>query len=66
MCPYGYIVREILSRAREFGRTEFVHEYRESNEDAHILARSSVYSSVGRHVWFMASPDGVCITRNVE
>ncbi|TVU33601.1 hypothetical protein EJB05_25426, partial [Eragrostis curvula] len=55
---YGHIVQEIKERAGGFRSTEFVH--------AHNLARGSIYANVGRHVWFMAPPDGVCITRIIE
>jgi hypothetical protein len=47
-------------------KKKFIHEYLESNKDAHILARSSICNSFGRHVWFIAPPDGVCITQIVE
>ena len=46
---YGPIVREINVR-RSFTRADFVFEGRKSNVDAHILARISVNSSIGRHV----------------
>ena len=43
-----------------FERAEVVHEGRASNTDAHALARSSIYESLERHVWFFDPPDGVC------
>lgn len=39
---YGQVVKEIKERPRDFRITEFVHETRTSNVDAHNLARSSV------------------------
>jgi len=39
---------------------EFVHEKREAKQDAHVLARSSLSSFIGRQIWFFDSPDGVC------
>lgn len=57
---YGHIVQEIKARARGFTLVEFVHEGRRSNGDAHILARSSMYDDIGRHVWLLAPPEGVC------
>ena len=57
---YGPIVLEIKTRTGSFTRVEFVHEGRYSNVDAHCLTRSSVNFLVGRHVWFVAPPDGVC------
>ena len=62
---YGPIVREINVR-RSFMRAEFVHEGRKSNVDAHLLARSSVNLSIGRHVWFLEPPDGVCNSYVIE
>ena len=57
---YNRIVKEIKAYAAAFQGLEFVHEKRESNQDAHVLARSTLFSSVGRHVWFFDPPDGVC------
>jgi hypothetical protein len=55
MGGYGQIIREIMAGGRSF-----VHENRQANNDAHFLARSSIYSQMGRHVWFLAPSDGVC------
>jgi hypothetical protein len=33
---------------------------RRSNVDAHNLARSSIHASLGRHVWLLDPPEGVC------
>jgi len=55
-----HIVKEIKADAAAFQGMEFVHEKRESNHNAHVLARSTLFSSVGRHVWFFDPPDGVC------
>ena len=34
--------------------------YRDSNADAYRIARSLIHAKLGRHVWFLNSPDGVC------
>jgi hypothetical protein len=47
-------------RASDFAVVSFVHDKRTSNGDAHKVARSSVYDSLGRHVWFISSYDGIC------
>ena len=60
MGSYGQIIREIMAGGRSFEAVEFVHENRQANNDAHLLARSSIYSQMGRYVWFLAPPDGVC------
>jgi hypothetical protein len=28
--------------------------------DAYNIVRSCIYIELGRHVWFVSSPDGVC------
>jgi hypothetical protein len=38
-----------------FGQVEEVHEVRTANGDADRLAKSSIYSQLGRHVWFFLS-----------
>ena len=57
---YGHIVREIKAEMTSFTKANFVHEGRNSNGDAHRIARSSIYNDVGRYVWFIDPPDGVC------
>jgi hypothetical protein len=39
---------------------DIAHEGRESNVDAHILARHCIYEYVGRHVWLLSPPYGIC------
>jgi len=63
---YGHVVREIKARAADFNEVSFVHEGREANGDAHRLAKGSLYESLGRHVWFLAPPDGVCTAVNIS
>ena len=57
---YGHIVMEIKAGAARFVDAQFIHEGRNSNGDAHRLARSSIFEAVGRHVWLLTPPDGVC------
>ncbi|XP_066347900.1 uncharacterized protein [Miscanthus floridulus] len=47
MTPYGHIIREIKSCMASFALVEVVYESRNSNGDAHRLAKSSIYESVG-------------------
>ena len=42
-----------------FMSAELVHESRNSSAGAHRLAKSSVYESIGRHVWLLSPPHGV-------
>jgi hypothetical protein len=53
-------VQEIKARAGDFVNAQLVHEGRVSNGDAHRLARGSISRDLGRHVWFLAPPEGVC------
>ena len=60
---YSHIIREIQSSTSGFAETTIVHEGRSSNKEAHNLAQLGVTLPVGRHVWFIDPPDGVCIPR---
>ena len=66
MSRYGHVIREIKVAMASFKGAEVVHEGRASNIDAHTLARSSIYESEGRHVWFFYPTDGVCTSYNVN
>jgi hypothetical protein len=59
MGHYGQIVQEIKAAATCFQSIKFIHERRESNVDAHNLARSCLYKGLGRHVWFISAPMGI-------
>ena len=50
MGRYGHVVKEISARMESFASAELVHEGRCSNVDAHVLAKGSLYHSLGRHV----------------
>jgi predicted transposase YbfD/YdcC len=62
---YAHVILEIKARSREFESVVLVHENRKNNKEAHTLARSSLYNEVGRHVWLVAPPEGVCIPHNI-
>jgi hypothetical protein len=55
---YGPIIFEIKRRMESFAIVDF--EGRQSNFDAHQLAKSSVSLDFGRHVWLISPPFGVC------
>ena len=57
---YGHVVREIQASSSCFESFDFVHEGRESNGDAHSLARSSVLFELRKQVWFFEPPEGIC------
>jgi hypothetical protein len=52
--PLWLACSEIKAAVSMFCAVELVvHESRRSNGDAYNLARGSIYSSPGRHVWFL-------------
>ena len=53
--------REIKARSLLFDEVYFCHERRSSNKEAHNIARRSIYDVIGRYVWLLAPPSGVCI-----
>jgi ribonuclease HI len=57
---YGNVIKEIRDTMKLFGQVEVVREGRTSNGDADRLAKSSIYSQLGRYVWFFDPPEGVC------
>ena len=58
---YGQIIRELEETTLGFQAVEFAHEGRQSNVEAHGLARGSIYSDLGRLVWLLNPPEGVCM-----
>jgi hypothetical protein len=47
---YGKVIKEIRDTMKLFGQVEVVHEGRTAIGDADILAKSSIYSPLGRQV----------------
>jgi ribonuclease HI len=62
---YSMVLDEVKDDARLLAEASFRHENRASNGEAHRLARFAVSSSVGRQVWLIQPPDGLCILNNV-
>ena len=50
----------MLAGMASFASVEVVYESRNSNGDAHRLAKSLIYGSVGRHVRLFFPTNGVC------
>ena len=63
---YGHVIQEIKAREGSFVSSEFVHEGRACNADAHKLARSSIYCELGRQVWFLSPPVGICASVSIN
>jgi hypothetical protein len=55
----GNVIKEIRFTLSTFVEAELVHKGGDANVDADRLAKSSTYSSLGRHVWFLDPPEGV-------
>jgi hypothetical protein len=58
---YSMVPEEIKETSKLFELVKFKHENRASNDEAHRLARSSASSNLGRQVWLVLPPDGLCI-----
>jgi hypothetical protein len=58
---FSVVIDEIKEAANSLSLASFRHENRESNKEAHRLARSATSSGLGRRVWFDQPPDGLCI-----
>ncbi|TVU25614.1 hypothetical protein EJB05_28117, partial [Eragrostis curvula] len=56
----GHIVKDIKATEATFCTSDFVHESRRSNVDAHNISRSSIYVDFGRHVWLLNLLKRVC------
>lgn len=57
------IIKEISDLRRTVPGAVFKHEFRDSNVDAHSLAKYSLSLSPGRHVWLLEPPD--CVSRTI-
>ena len=55
------VIKEVLSRKEAFQDVVIIHERRETNGEAHRLARPTTALETGRHVWFVNPPDGLGI-----
>ena len=55
-CPYMMILQDINARAKSFDYVRFAHEGRESNREAHYLAKHACTLDPGRHVWLGSPP----------
>jgi hypothetical protein len=63
--PYTMVINEVKAMAQTLSEVTFRHENQASNSEAHNLARLAVSFSVGRQVWLVDPPDGLCIPYNI-
>jgi hypothetical protein len=61
MGAYSMIVDEIKQTKTLFSSVSFHHEGRSTNGEAHRLARSAVSLAIGRQLWLLEPPGGLCI-----
>ena len=59
------VIQEVKARAAGFLEVSFTHENRQSNSEAHSIARSVISCGFGRQVWLIQPPDGLCIPNNI-
>jgi hypothetical protein len=65
---YTMVIHEVKASPSILEQSFFRHENMSSNSEAHRLARSAVSAvsfSVGRQVWLLQPPDGLCIPYNI-
>jgi ribonuclease HI len=58
---YSTVLEELKATLNLFEVVSFRYENRASNTEAHRLARQASAGDVGRQVWFVNPPDGLCI-----
>jgi hypothetical protein len=59
------VLHEVKSNAAHLEEVIFRHENRSSNIDAHNLACFAVSGNLGRQVWLIHPPEGLCILNNI-
>jgi sulfatase maturation enzyme AslB (radical SAM superfamily) len=63
---YSVILVEIQNLSSNLELVSFQHEYRESNQDAHLIARNAIAVQFGRRVWFLEPSDFVTLFAQVK
>jgi hypothetical protein len=66
LCRYSAILVEIENLSSNLELVSFQHEYRESNQDAHLIARNAIAVQFGRRVWFLETSDFVTLFAQVK
>jgi hypothetical protein len=61
MGVYAHVISEIKMAMEVFDHMSFGHEKRASNKETHCLARSVVLDDLGRRLWLVSPPEGLCI-----
>ena len=58
---YWGIIKEIKDTSAQFTACPFIFEGRETNIEAHSLAKHTLGHSLGRHLWLLDPPELNCI-----
>ncbi|KAI4975972.1 hypothetical protein ZWY2020_049579 [Hordeum vulgare] len=59
------IIYELRRSMQDFASAEILHELRDSNLEANLLAKAVISLPFGRHVWLAVKPDFICIPDNI-
>jgi hypothetical protein len=59
------VLDEVKNDVSLLAEASFRHENKASNGETHQLARFAVSGSLGRQVWLLQPPEGLCILNNV-
>ena len=62
---YAIIVKEIRETMELFQQCSFIFEGRETNIEAHSLAKHTLGLSLGRHLWLLNPLDLNCVSMNL-
>jgi hypothetical protein len=65
LCAYSSVLKEIKVRSTLFQEVVFKHEGRESNCEAHALAKSVCKLVPGRYVWLLERPEILHVPQNI-
>lgn len=64
--PSKVIMEEIKMKKNMFQTMEIIHEKRECNFEAHVLAKAATSLPCGRHLWLTGTPEIICIPMTVN
>jgi hypothetical protein len=62
---YSMVIQEVKSKVASFQDVVFKHKSRLSNSEPHKVSRRAVSSSLGRQLWLLQPPDGLCIPMTI-
>jgi len=65
LCAYSTILKEIKARSTLFQKVIFKHEGRQSNREAHALAKSVCKLAPRRYVWLLGRPEILHVPQSI-